>query len=162
MATFTIGQSASAFSLRGTDGKIYTLDQNDARLTLAVFFKTTCPTCALAFPYIEKMHRAYGDAGLAVWGISQHDRAESAKFAVQSGATFPILIDEAWRASQQYDPQFVPTQFLIDPSRQIIDLVVSFDKGGLNRIAQKVARRLNVDAVLIAPENDGNPPFRPG
>ncbi len=116
----------------------------------------------LAFPYIEKTHRAYGDAGLAVWGISQHDLSRSLAFAREYGATFPILIDEAWQASKQYDPQFVPTQFLIDPSGQILDLVVSFDKAGLNRVAQMVATRLKVNEVLIAPNQDGNPPYRPG
>jgi len=146
----------------GTNGKTYALNQNGARLTLAVFFKTTCPTCMLAFPYIEKLHRAYGEAGLAVWGISQHDRVRAATFAREYAATFPILIDEAWQASQQYDPQFVPTQFLIDPSGQILDLVVSFDKAGLNRISHMVATRLKVGAVLIAPDKDGNPPFKPG
>jgi len=162
MATLEIDQTAPEFSLRGTDDKQYTLNQHGARLTLAVFFKTTCPTCMLAFPYIEKIQRAYSAAGAAVWGVSQHDRARSAEFAREYGATFPILIDADWRVSRQYDPAFVPTLFLIDPSGQILDSVVSFDKAGLNRVSQTMATRLNVAGVVIAPEQDGNPPFQPG
>lgn len=162
MTTRSVGQAAPAFSLSGIDGNIFALKQNGARLTLAVFFKTTCPTCMLAFPYIEKIHQAYNDAGLDVWGISQDDRTRSAEFACDYKNTFPILLDDNWRVSKQYDPEFVPTLFLIDSAGQIIDRVISFDKAGLNRVSQTIAARLNVPAAEIAPDGDGNPLFRPG
>lgn len=162
MSTVKIGQTASAFSLSGTDDQSYHLDRNGARLTLAVFFKTTCPTCVMTWPYVERVHQDYGPAGLAVWGISQDGRAASAAFASQYGSTFPILIDDDWRVSREYDPQFVPALFLIGPDRQIVDAVVGFDKAGLNRLAQAAADRLGAPATTIAPNDDGNPPFKPG
>jgi peroxiredoxin len=162
MSTLSIGQTAPTVSLTGTDDKSYDLERNGARLTLAVFFKTTCPTCRLAWQYIEKIHRAYRDAGLAVWGISQHDHARSAEFTSTHGSTFPILLDDDWRVSKQYDPEFVPTLLLIDHAGKIVDSVVAFDKARLNRLAQTIAARLGVSAVVVAPENDGNPPFKPG
>ena len=162
MATLAIGQSAPAFSLSGIDNKKYALNQNDARLTLAVFFKTTCPTCALAFPYIEKLHQVYGDAGLAVWGISQDGRESSADFASKHGSTFPILLDADLRVSREYHPEFVPTLFLIDASGKIVDRVVAFDKAGLNRVASVAAQVLGKSASIVAPDNDGNPAFKPG
>lgn len=161
MSTRTVGQAAPAFSLKGLDGKSFTLYKDDARMTLVVFFKTTCPTCAMAFPYIEKIHRAYCNAGLAVWGISQHDRTRSADFATKYASTFPILIDDDWRVSKQYDPDYVPTSFLIDADGRISECVVAFKKAELNRISQIVAARLGVAAVTIAAE-DTNPPFKPG
>lgn len=164
MNTLSIGQMAPSFTLKDLERQAYTLNQSNARLTLVVFFKTTCPTCMVAFPYIEKIHRAYRDAGLAVWGISQHDRNRSAEFAVQYGSTFPILIDSDWQVSKAYDPAVVPTLWLIAPapSGKIIDGVVAFDKAGLNRLSQTIAAHLDVPAVLVAPDNDGNPPFKPG
>ncbi|MCI0478176.1 MAG: TlpA family protein disulfide reductase [Anaerolineales bacterium] len=162
MATLSTGQIAPAFSLSGADGKAYTLNVGGARLTLAAFFKTTCPVCALEWPYLEKIHQAYKDAGLAVWGISQHDRAASQNFASKYGSTFLILIDAGFRASHQYDPEVVPTLFLIDADNKIIERIASFDKAGLNRLSNAIAARLGVRASVIAPDNDGNPPFRPG
>jgi len=162
MSTLSVGQSAPAFSLSGIDGKVYTLKKNGARLTLAVFFKTTCPACMLAWPYLEKIHQAYRDAGLAVRGISQHDRSRSSDFASQYGSTFPILVDADWRVSKLYDPEFVPTLWLIDAEGKIADSVVAFDKAGLNRLSQTIAARLGVAAAVIAPDGDGNPPFKPG
>jgi peroxiredoxin len=162
MSTLAIGQNAPAFSLQGLDGKNYTLYKDPALITVVVFFKTTCPTCRLAWPYLEKLHQSYQKAGLAVWGISQHDAKRSAEFASKNGSTFPILIDENWQSSKQYDPDFVPTLFLIESTGKIIDRVVAFDKAGLNRVSQTIAARLDVSVETIAPEQDGNPPFKPG
>jgi cytochrome c biogenesis protein CcmG/thiol:disulfide interchange protein DsbE len=162
MTTLAIGQSAPAFSLSGIDNKKYGLNQAHAKLTLAIFFKTTCPTCALAFPYFIKLHQAYGDAGLAVWGISQDERDESVAFASEHGSTFPILIDADLRVSREYDPEFVPTMFLIDVSGKIVDRILAFDKAGLNRVASASAQVLDTSVSIVAPDNDGNPPFKPG
>lgn len=162
MTTLTIDQIAPVFTLKDLDRQSHTLNKSGARLTLTIFFKTTCPTCVTAFPYIEKIHQAYRDAGLAVWGVSQSDRDRSAEFAIQHGSTFPILIDADWQVSNAYDPAFVPTQWLIDPSGKIIDCVVSFDKAGLNRLSETIAAQLGITAVTIAPDDDGNPPFKPG
>jgi peroxiredoxin len=162
MTTLAIGQSAPAFSLIGIDNKKHGLNQTGAKLTLAIFFKTTCPTCALSFPYLEKFHRAYADAGLAVWGISQDGMNSTNDFASKHGSTFPILIDADLRVSHAYDPEFVPTMFLIDASGKIVDRVLAFDKAGLNRVASETAQVLGKSVSIVAPDNDGNPPFKPG
>ena len=162
MATLSVGETAPLFSLSGIDGKSYALKTSGARLTLAAFFKTTCPVCMLEWLYIEKIHQAYKDAGLAVWGVSQHERDVSKNFASKYSSTFPILIDADWRVSKQYDLEVVPTLFLIDANNKIIERVVSFDKAGLNRLSNAIAARLGASASVIAPDDDGNPPFRPG
>jgi len=162
MSILSIGQSAPEFSLSGIDGKTYALKKNGARLTLAVFFKTTCPTCVLAWQYIEKIHQTYRGVGLRVWGISPDAREPSAEFARQFGSTFPILDDSDWRVSKTYDPEFVPTLVLIDETCRVMDSVVAFDKNRLNHLSQVVAGELRVPAAVIAPENDGTPTFKPG
>ena len=162
MAILSVGQSAPRFSLSGIDGKSYTLNQNGARLTLAVFFKITCPTCAMTFPFLEKLHQTYRGAGLAVWGISQDDKPSSIQFAGTNGSTFPILIDAGYRTSRTYDPEFVPTGVLVDSDGKIVDNLVAFNKAQLNHISQTVAGRLGVPAAIVAPEDDGKPAFRPG
>jgi len=162
MSLRTIGQTAPAFTLGGTHGDTYELGKDGARLTLAVFFKTTCPTCMMAWPYVERIYQRYRDEGLVVWGISPDARDASAEFESRHGSTFPILLDSDWRVSREYDPEFVPTLFLINQDRRIVDAVVGFDKAGLNRLARMMAAQLNAPAAEIAPPNDGNPPFKPG
>ncbi len=162
MSVLSVGQTAAPFSLTGIDGRSYTLNQNGARITLAVFFKTSCPTCQLTWPYLEKLHRTYRGAGLAVWGISQDRRDLSAAFATKYGGTFPTLIDSDWRVSRAFDPEFVPTLLLIGNQGEIVDSLVAFNKAGLNHLSQMIAARLGVPATIIAPPDDGNPVFKPG
>jgi peroxiredoxin len=162
MSSISIGETAPAFELNGIDGKSYKLNKDGARLTLAVFFKTTCPTCKMAWPYVEKLYQQYRAAGLAVWGISQDARADSAEFAADRGSTFPILMDRERSVSRAYGPQFVPTLLLVDRGNTIQESVVAFDKAGLNRLAQAMAVRLGAAAVIVAAADDGNPPFKPG
>ncbi len=162
MSVLSVGQTAPLFSLTGIDGRTYALNQNGARLTLAVFFKTTCPTCMLTWPYLEKLHQTYRGAGLAVWGISQDARDLSTAYASQYGSTFPILIDSDLRVSRAFDPEFVPTSLLIGAEGEIVDSVVAFNKAGLNHLSQMIAARLGVPAAIVAPPDDGKPPFRPG
>lgn len=162
MPIASIGQSAPPFSLSGIDSRSYTLNQNGARLTLAVFFKTSCPTSALTFPYLAKFHQVYHAIGLAVWGISQDPRDLTSQFAADHQSTFPILLDTAWRVSRMYDPEFVPTLLLIDNTGHILDSAVGLDKAKLNHISQIVAARLGVPPALIALPDDGQPAFKPG
>ncbi len=162
MSVITIGESAPSFTLTGLDGKAYSLDRNGERLTLAVFFKTTCPTCKLSWPYVETLYQQYRHAGLAVWGISPDARDLSAEYASKYGSTFPILLDADWEVSRAFDPEFVPTMLLIDENLTIVDSVVGFAKAGLNHLAQVSAIQLGAAPAVIAPSDDGNPPFKPG
>ncbi len=162
MSVVSVGQTVLPFSLRGIDGRTYALNLNGARLTLAVFFKTTCPACQLTWPYLEKLHQTYQMAGLAVWGISQDPRDLSAAFASKYGSTFPILVDSDWRVSRAYDPAFVPTLLLIGQQGELIDRLVAFNKAGLNHLSKMIAARLDMPAALVAPPEDGNPVFKPG
>jgi peroxiredoxin len=138
------------------------LNQNGARLTLAVFFKTTCPTCATIWPYLEKLHQAYRGVGLAVWGISQEGREPSAEFAHRGGSTFPILVDHELRVSRIYDPDFVPTLLLIDSTGHILDSMAGLNKTKLNHLSQTAAAHFGVPPATITHDNDGTPAFKPG
>ena len=162
MSILSVGQSAPSFSLSGIDGKSYTLNQNGARLTLAVFFKTTCPTCQVVWPYVEKLYQAYRGAGLAVWGISPDARDVSAEYASKYASTVPVLLDAEWEVSRAYDPEFVPTLLLIDGNLQIVDALVGLNKAGLDHLAKTISGRLGAAPMIVAPPDDGNPVYKPG
>ncbi len=157
MSLVTPGQAAPPFALSGLDGKTYKYDSHGARLTLAVFFKTDCPTCQLTWPYLEKIHRAWGAAGLDVWGLSQDARDLSATFASNYKSTFPVLLDIGWKVARLYDPAV-----LLGKEGQVLEVVVAFDKAKLNHLAETIAARLGVTPVIVAPANDGAPVFKPG
>ncbi len=153
------GDHAPDFDLRAANGERYSLDD---KLTLAIFFKTSCPTCQYAWPFYERLYKAYSRAGLEVWGISQHDREKTRQYAEKYKATFPHLIDEGWKVSRRYDPEFVPTGFLIGANRMIVETLVSWNREELNRLSQSIASQLHVQSQEIFKPGEDVVIFKPG
>lgn len=122
------------------------------RPTLVVFFETDCPTCQLALPYLNALN---GDSVRLV-GISQDPEAATREFTRQMQIGFPVEVDQGLKISRAYDPQSVPTIFLLDEAGKVLRTVVGFDKTSLNELAAAVGH------PAIAPEHDGAPPWKPG
>lgn len=158
------GERAPAFELPDLDGRRHRLEGALRRgPALAVFWKADCATCHLAFPYLQRLAEAYPSANEQLLAVSQDGPETSAAFARELGLTFPVLIDgDGWPVSQQYDPDSTPTLFLIGPDGAVELTGVGFDKGDLNEIARRFAEHLGEVPRLIAEDDDGNPPFRPG
>lgn len=161
MTIVAAGERAPAFLLTGLDGQVYHLGDAD-ELVLAVFFKTSCATCQFTFPYLERLYQAYPHEGWHLWGVSQDTAADSKAFAEKYGATFPILLDEGWAASRAYDPEGVPTLFLIAPDDQVMQVVPAFQRAALNELSETVAEHIGVEPVAVVPDDDPSPPFKPG
>jgi len=158
--------SSGPFVLLGTDGVPRSLSEPTGGPLLVAFFKTTCPTSELAFAYLERLHQVYGRQGgrqgLQVWGVSQDALDESLAFAVDQGVTFPVLLDAGWDASIAYGIETVPTMYLRNGSGDVVFTSISFVKDELNEMARLIAGQLGAPAVVIAPADDGKPPFKPG
>src|ERR1700739_2318956 len=116
MAALTAGTTAPDFTLKTQDGKRFSLRDELARGPVVLaFFKVSCPTCQYAFPFLERLHKEYGDKGVKVIGVSQNDAKETAAFNRQFGVTFPVLLDELNRypVSNAYGLTNVPSIFWI-------------------------------------------------
>lgn len=120
--------------------------------TLVVFFEADCPTCQLALPYLNKLT---GDS-VRILGIGQDPEPATTEFVRQMQIRFPVEIDRSLVISRAYDPQSVPTMFLLDQSATVQRIVEGFDKAALNELAAAVGHQ------AIAPDHDGAPPWKPG
>lgn len=119
---------------------------------LLVFFETDCPTCQLTLPYLNALN---GDSVQLV-GISQDAESTTRELVKQLQIKFPVEIDAGLKISRAYDPQSVPTIFLVDQAGRVQRTVVGFDKAALNELAAAIGH------APIAPEHDGAPPWKPG
>lgn len=149
----TAGMRGAEFDLRDVDGEWHALKASAAPLTLAIFFKTTCPTCHYVWDDYGRLHNAYANHGLRVLGISQHDLERTRAYRDQHAVTFPHLIDTEFIASRAYDPAFVPTAFLIQRDGTIVELLESWNKTRFNHLAKRIAETLGVNAkeMIAAP-----------
>jgi peroxiredoxin len=168
--TLDVGSEAPDFTLPGLDGRSYRLRDALARgPVLLVFAKSECGATGLAYPYLERLHRAYPRDRWQLLGILQDTPEDAREFAGQLGLTLPIVTEEApWEVSRAYDPEATPTLFLVEPGGvsgpigRVARVSAGFRKSDLNELSAEVARRLGVAPVEVAPADDGKPAFRPG
>src|SRR5215510_10740973 len=153
------GSQAPSFSLSELDGKVRQLRLN--KPALLVFFETDCPTCQLTIPYLNRLAQAI-DGKAEVVGISQDGEAATRELVEQAPIKFTVVLDRDLSVSREYDPEAVPTLFLIDGGGKIARTSVAFDKAELNAIAADMLNSIGVEPFELAGRRDGAPESKPG
>ena len=156
MAALTAGTKAPEFELKTMDGKQFSLRDELARGPVVLaFFKVSCPVCQYAFPFLERLHKAYGNKGVALVGVSQNNAKDTAAFKKEFGVTFPVLLDpsENYPASNAYGLTNVPSIFWIGQDCEIEVSSVGWVKQEFEEIARKMAEAAATSPAII---------FRPG
>ena len=160
------GRAAPGFSLKGLDGKSYSLEAlRQKGPVVAAFFKISCPVCQFTFPFLQRLYERYGGDSVTFLGISQDDAKATAGFARQYGVTFPIVLDEkekSYPASNAYGLTSVPTIFLIDPDGTVRVSSMGFVKGDLEQVAAELAERREIAPAALFRANESVPANRPG
>jgi peroxiredoxin len=164
MTEINAGNTAPTFSLKGLDGKSYSLPPllEKGRVVVA-FFKVSCPVCQFTFPFLERLFKAYGSAEVTFLGISQDDAKATKLFADKYGTTFPIALDEqGYPASNAYGLTVVPTIFLIEPDGAVKISSMGFVKKDLEDIGADLAARRNSAAAPLFLADEHVPVNKPG
>jgi peroxiredoxin len=159
-------QTAPEFSLKGLDGKSYSLEALRRKgPVVAAFFKISCPVCQFTFPFLERLYQRYGGDNVTFLGISQDDAKATASFARDYRATFPMALDEkekGYPASNAYGLTNVPTVFLIDEDGAVRVSSTGFVKDDLERIAAELAERRHIAPAPLFKAHESIPANRPG
>jgi peroxiredoxin len=150
------GDQAPTFSLPRLDGGDLQIEAG--KPALLVFFETDCPTCHLSIPYLNRLATSLDDQA-AIVGISQDGEAPTRASIESLPIEFPVALDRGLRVSREYDPQAVPTLFLIDAAGKVARTMSAFDKMELNAIA---AELLGSPSFVLAGQHDGAPDRKPG
>ena len=165
MPALASGVRAPEISLATLDGAKFSLEEALKRgPVVAAFFKVSCPVCQLAFPYVERIYKAYGKSGkLTLVGVSQDDPAATKAFARDYGITFPILLDPPGKypASNAYGLTNVPTVFLISEG-EIESSIVSWSKADMEQLSARLAKLCQAAPVQIFRSGEKVPDYKPG
>src|SRR6266852_9576976 len=164
MTHVNTGNTAPAFSLKGLDGKDYSLPTLLKRgPVVAAFFKISCPVCQFTFPFLERLYKRYGGEDVTFLGISQDDARDTQDFAKEYGVTFPTLRDEdGYPVSNAYGLTSVPTIFLIDTGGAVKVSSMGFDKKDLESIASHLAERKKISLAPLFRPDEVVPANKPG
>lgn len=114
-----VGNPAPDFSVApvtGTKGEVSPKALH-GKVVLVDFWGTFCTPCKSSFPELQAVSAKYAASGLQVVGISEDEAEDKGKiraFASAYGASFPIGWDGDRSISQRYQPETMPSSFLID------------------------------------------------
>lgn len=164
MTTMASGTIAPQFTLPDLNGKSVPLaDALTNGPALVVFFKVSCPTCQLTLPFIQRLHEAYGAAGLSIFAVSQDNASDTRAFAQEFGLRLPLLIDaQGYAASKAYGLTNVPSLFWINADGKIHITSVGFSKTDLAKISGEAAVATGKPAKSIFRPGEKVPEFKPG
>ena len=165
MTALAAGTKAPDIELKTTDGKKFSLQIELSRgPVVLVFFKVSCPTCQYALPMYERLHKAYGEKGVRLVGISQNDATETAAFAKEFRITFSVLLDDmrSYPASNAYGLTNVPSIFWVAQDGEIEVSSVGWLKADFEIINRKMAEADKVSPSVIYRPGEEVRDFRAG
>jgi thiol-disulfide isomerase/thioredoxin len=111
----------------------------DAPLNFLAFFKSTCPTCATALPFVRALHEQ-APPGFRVVGIAQDEEPAAQALAEVLGLAFPIGLESVpWQVSASYGLVTVPTFFLVDGEGEVLVTSPGLARDELRAIGRRAA-----------------------
>lgn len=165
MAALTTGTKAPDFELRTLDGKPFSLSGELARgAVVLAFFKVSCPTCQYTFPFLERLHKAYGQKGVNVVGISQNGAKDTAAFVKEFGISFPILLDDtrSYLVSNAYGLTNVPSIFWVAQDGEIEVSSVGWIKADFEQINRRMAEAGKIAPAVVFTPGESVKDFQAG
>ncbi len=151
----------ATLQLERADGTTVSLGELFAadRPILLAFFKADCPTCAIAWRCLERLHELTG-AQLRVVGVSQEPPGETRRLVAElGGASFEVFHDPepGYPASNLAGVEAVPHFVLLAPDGTVTDAWAGWNR---DRMAALGARHGAPGPVV--PDTEPVPPFKPG
>jgi peroxiredoxin len=165
MVALTVRTKAPDFELNTLDGKRFSLSEELSRGPVVLaFFKASCPTCQYAFPFLERLHKAYGDKKVRLIGVSQNDAKDTAAFVKEFGITFPVLLDDmgSYPASNAYGLTNVPSIFWVAEDGEIEVSSVGWVKADFEEMNRRMAEAGKMVPAVVFRAGEDVRDFRAG
>ncbi len=142
-----LGQAAPSFTLKGLDGKTYSLAEQKGRYVVIHFAATWCPFCNAEAPYLEQLYKTYSSKGVQVFIVDvKEDENLVAKAVKRFNFSFPVLLDQDGSVSTKYAPEGVQPDLARDEVPLASNLII--DKEGKIRF-YSLLDTATFDAKLI-------------
>ena len=131
--------------------------------TLYAFFKTTCPTCAFAWPYLDRIRNLAAGGALTILAVSQDDRAATDAFNQRLGVSLTTVYDsDPWEASTALRLTTVPTFVYVDAGGVVADAATGFQRHKMEQFAARAARASGRTPPALFSLDENIPAIKPG
>jgi len=132
---------------------------------LFAFFKVSCPTCQLAWPYLQKLNAIYGGHAVHVAGVCQNDASSGKAFYAEFGkAGFDLLVDAgpSFAASNAFGVESVPHLVLVSPDGMVQRVTAGWSKKEIENLGRTLAAAHDLTARPVVPPDDPVRDFQAG
>jgi cytochrome c biogenesis protein CcmG/thiol:disulfide interchange protein DsbE len=112
-----VGAAAPDFALPTLEGGTVRLGELQGRVVIVNFWASWCPPCVNETPRLVRWHEQYQAAGLAVVGVDtlyQDSRDAVEAFTEERQVSYPVLLDDVGKISQQWQARQLPRSYVID------------------------------------------------
>ncbi len=115
------GLQAPAFELEDLDAKVHTLDTYLGKPLVINFWATWCPPCRAEMPALNRAWQQIKDQGINLIAISAGEDYDAVfGFTAEVEVGFPLLIDPANTAFNDWPLHGLPTTYVLNSSGEII------------------------------------------
>ena len=130
--------------------------------TLYAIFKTTCPTCELTWPFLDRIRKA-NPSGLRILAVSQDDPGKTAAFNKRLGVGLETAFDlDPWTVSDELGVTNVPTLLRVGPNGVVEETIVGFDRARMEGLSKRSAALAGRPAAPLFRADEHVPAIKPG
>jgi len=138
-----VGTSAPEFEIPSqTGGGSLSPQSQGGKVVIIDFWATWCAPCRESFPFYQSLVDQHGGSVVVLAVSVDEEPAKIADFAKDTGVSFPLGWDEGQVVAKLYNPEKMPTSYLIDKNGVVSHVHAGFADGDQTDIAQ------HVDALL--------------
>jgi len=144
------GSIVPDFELASIGGDTVSMADLRGEVVLINFWATWCKPCEDEMPAMERLYRVLGPRGFEILAISVDESAEPVvEFSQRLGLSFPILIDEDRRVTNEYQTFRYPESFLVDREGKIVERYIGPKEWDAAVYVERIGR------LLQSPRGDG-------
>ncbi|MDH5750908.1 MAG: SCO family protein [Deltaproteobacteria bacterium] len=109
------GTRAPDFSLKGLDGREWTMSELKGKVVVLNFWATWCIPCLEEFPQLQNLHKTLGGQNFILLAVNVMDkRSRIEAFLKDKGYDFPIALDEKGDVYRSYGVKNFPATIVVD------------------------------------------------
>jgi cytochrome c biogenesis protein CcmG, thiol:disulfide interchange protein DsbE len=141
-AESTTESTAPDFSMKGVDGKVYSLKSLlEKGPVLLDFWTTWCKPCMQELPELQRIYDAHKKQGFTLLGVPSDDSRSSAKVKPMIRSkrmTFPNIPDPNREVGNLYNVRNYPTTVLIAQDGRIVHYAQGYLPGDEKELEEKI------------------------